>query len=75
MAGGDRVQQTVGAATQNALSHQISSTTGTTITCGQSMIHIGPDAIVIQSPKILLNPGEEVASSVALGDGIPSLPG
>jgi type VI secretion system secreted protein VgrG len=75
MAGGDRVMQTIGAASQSALSHQISSTTGTTITCGQSMIHIGPDAIIIQSPKVLLNPGEEVAASAALGDGIPGLSG
>ncbi len=73
MAGGDRIQQTVGAASQNALSHQISSTTGTTITCGQSMIHIGPDSIIIQSPKVLLNPGEDIAASTALGDGIAGL--
>lgn len=75
MAGGDRIQQTVGAASNNALSHQISSTTGTTITCGQSMIHIGPDSIIIQSPKVLLNPGEDLAASAALGDGISGLSG
>jgi type VI secretion system secreted protein VgrG len=73
MTGGERIQQTLGNASQQALSHQITSTVGTTISCGQSMIYIGPDAIIIQSPKILLNPGEETAASAALGDGIPSL--
>lgn len=73
MAGGDRIQQTLGNAIQNALTHQITSMQGTTITCGQSMIHIGPDAIVIQSPVVLLNPGEETASSVAMGGGVPAL--
>ncbi len=72
MAGGDRVVQTVGSASHAALSHNISSSAGTTITCGQSMIYIGPDAVVIQSPKVLINPGEAIASSVALGDGVPA---
>lgn len=73
MAGGERIQQTVGASSQHAMSHQISSLTGTTITCGQSMIYIGPDSIIIQSPKVLLNPGEETAASVALGGAVPTL--
>lgn len=73
MAGGDRVLATTGAATHDALTHRLTSQTGTTITCGQSMIHIGPDSIVIQSPKVLLNPGEDIAASVALGDGIPGM--
>jgi type VI secretion system secreted protein VgrG len=71
-AGGDRMTSTVGAAVSQALSHQITSDVGTTITVGSSMIYIGPDAIVIQSPKVLLNPGEEVAANVAAGGSVPT---
>lgn len=67
---GSLLAMTGGDATQIAKTHQINSAAGTTITCGKSMIHIGPDSIVIQSPKVLINPGEEIAASVALGDGI-----
>ena len=67
MANQDRVLQTSGRSSSQAQSHSIVSDAGTTITVGQSMIHIGPDCIVIQSPKVLLNPGEDGASSAALG--------
>ena len=63
----DRVLQTYGNSSSQAQSHSISSDQGTTITVGQSMIHIGPDSIVIQSPKVILNPGEAAATSAALG--------
>jgi type VI secretion system secreted protein VgrG len=36
------------------------------------MIHIGPDSIIIQSPKVLLNPGEEVAANASMGGTTPS---
>jgi type VI secretion system secreted protein VgrG len=67
MAGGERVLKTLGASISQALSHQIESEQGTTISVGQSMIHIGPDSIIIQSPKVLLNPGADVAADAALG--------
>ena len=67
MANQDRVLQTSGASSSQAKTHSISSDQGTTITVGQSMIHIGPDSIVIQSPKVILNPGEAPASNAALG--------
>ena len=66
-AGGERMTTTAGASTSQALSHQITSDVGTTISVGSSMIYIGPDCIVIQSPKVLLNPGEEVAAQAAMG--------
>jgi type VI secretion system secreted protein VgrG len=69
MAGMDRVLQTIGSSVSQALSHAISSQQGTTLTVGSSTIHIGPDSIIIQSPKVLLNPGESVASQAALGGG------
>jgi type VI secretion system secreted protein VgrG len=67
MASMDRVLQTAGNSSSQAQSHSISSDQGTTLTVGNSMIHIGPDSIIIQSPKVLLNPGETAAASVALG--------
>jgi type VI secretion system secreted protein VgrG len=72
MTGVDRVLQTVGNSVSSAATHAISSETGTTISCGSSMIFIGPDSIVIQSPKVLLNPGADVAASVAMGGPVPS---
>jgi type VI secretion system secreted protein VgrG len=72
MAGGDRIHETTGGAVSNANTHQITSLVGTTIQVGASMIHIGPDAIVIQSPLVLLNPGEDVAASMALGGAAPT---
>ena len=71
-AGGDRLLSTIGGSVSQALTHQITSQQATTIAVGQSMIYIGPDAIIIQSPKVLINPGEEVAASASLGGGVPT---
>ena len=54
------------------ITHQITSEKGTTITVGASTIHIGPDSIVIQSPKVLLNPGEDAAANASLGGTTPT---
>ncbi|HVY44923.1 MAG TPA: type VI secretion system tip protein TssI/VgrG [Minicystis sp.] len=70
MVGADRLLQTVGASKSQAATHEITSQQGTTISVGQSMIYIGPDAIIIQSPKVLLNPGADVASGASLGGGV-----
>jgi type VI secretion system secreted protein VgrG len=67
----DRVLQTSGNSSSQAQNHNISSDQATTLTVGNSMIHIGPDSIIIQSPKVLLNPGAEAATISALG-GVPS---
>jgi type VI secretion system secreted protein VgrG len=70
MVGADRLLQTIGASTSQADTHVITSQSGTTISCGASMIHIGPDSIVIQSPKVLLNPGADVAANASLGANV-----
>jgi hypothetical protein len=36
------------------------------------MIHMGPDFIVIQTPKLFLNPGAEVAQAAALSGKAPT---
>lgn len=71
-AGKQRLFQTLGDFVTDALSHKISSKEGTTLTVGKSMIHIGPDSIVIQTPKLFLNPGQAVAEQIALGGPAPS---
>ena len=71
-AGGDRILSTIGESASQALAHRITSQTGTTLAVGQSSIYIGPDCIIIQSPKVLLNPGEEVAAQAQLGGGTPT---
>jgi type VI secretion system secreted protein VgrG len=71
MTGGQRVMQTIGSFVTNALSHSISSEQGTTLTVGSSMIHIGPDSIIIQTPKLFLNPGAEVAQQAQLTGQVP----
>lgn len=63
----DRVLHTSGDSSSQAQNHTISSDQSTTLTVGNSMIHIGPDSIIIQSPKVLLNPGAEAATLGALG--------
>ena len=70
LASADRVLQTNGSSSSQAHAHSITSDRGTTLTVGNSMIHIGPDSIVIQTPKLLLNPGESVAASSALGGAL-----
>ncbi|UQA56210.1 type VI secretion system Vgr family protein [Polyangium aurulentum] len=72
MTGGQRVMKTIGDFVSNALSHNISSEKGTTISVGKSMIHIGPDSIVIQTPKLYLNPGDSPAQQAALGQQVPA---
>jgi type VI secretion system secreted protein VgrG len=67
LASADRLLQTSGTSSSQAQNHSISSEQGTTLTVGQSMIHIGPDCIVIQTPKLLLNPGDTAAATAALG--------
>ncbi|MBK8939857.1 MAG: type VI secretion system tip protein VgrG [Polyangiaceae bacterium] len=71
-AGKQRLFQTLGDFVSDALSHRVSSKTGTTLTVGKSMIHIGPDSIVIQTPKLFLNPGQDVADKAAMGEGTPA---
>jgi type VI secretion system secreted protein VgrG len=73
LASSDRLLHTAGASSSQAHTHSITSDRGTTITVGSSMIHIGPDSIVIQTPKLLLNPGDAAAASSALG-GPSTLP-
>ncbi|MFT3764918.1 MAG: type VI secretion system tip protein TssI/VgrG [Minicystis sp.] len=73
MTGGDQVLKTIGNYVSQALQHQITSEQGTTISVGSSTIHIGPDSIVIQTPKLLLNPGEDVAAGSSLGSGSPTI--
>jgi type VI secretion system secreted protein VgrG len=63
MAGGERIMQTIGNMVSNALSHSIESLLTTTIKVGASSITLTPDAIILNSPKILLNPGEAAAES------------
>jgi type VI secretion system secreted protein VgrG len=75
MTGGDQIMKTIGQFASQAATHQITSDQSTTITVGSSTIHIGPDSIIIQSPKVLLNPGADVAAKAALGGGTaPSTP-
>jgi len=69
---GQRILNTVKDFVSSALSHKITSQVGTTITVGQSMIHISPDSIVIQTPKLLLNPGEKIAQQAALTGKTPN---
>ncbi|NUP06012.1 MAG: type VI secretion system tip protein VgrG [Polyangiaceae bacterium] len=72
LASADRVLSTNGTSSSQAQNHSISSNQGTTLTVGNSVIHIGPDSIIIQTPKLLLNPGDAAATSAALG-GVPKL--
>jgi type VI secretion system secreted protein VgrG len=67
LASTDRLLHTNGASKSQAHTHSITSDQGTTITVGSSMIHIGPDCIILQTPKLLLNPGDGAAASAALG--------
>ncbi len=71
LTGGARSLLTKGASSSQAQTHTITSDQGTTISVGQSMIFIGPDSIVIQSPTLLLNPGASVASQTAVAGTPP----
>jgi type VI secretion system secreted protein VgrG len=70
--GKERILQTIGNFVSDALSHRITSKEGTTISVGKSTIHIGPDSIVIQTPKLFLNPGDDVAQQAELTGQTPS---
>jgi type VI secretion system secreted protein VgrG len=71
-AGGQRVLDTVNKFMSKAASHEVTSDTGTTLVVGQSVIHMTPDAIIIQTPKLLLNPGVEVLQEAMLTGQTPS---
>jgi type VI secretion system secreted protein VgrG len=66
LASSDRILQTSGTSSAQAQTHCITSDQGTTLTCGSSMIHIGPDSITIQAARINLNPGDTAAAQHAL---------
>ncbi|NUP10215.1 MAG: type VI secretion system tip protein VgrG [Polyangiaceae bacterium] len=69
MAGGERIMQTIGGMVSNALSHTLESMVSTTLKVGASTITITPESIVINSPKILLNPGDAAAQGASLNGG------
>lgn len=69
MAGGERIMQTIGNMVSSALTHSIESLANTTIRVGASSITITPESIILNSPKILLNPGDTAAESASLGGG------
>ncbi len=64
--GKDRVFGTQGGFSSQADTHTVTSKKGTVLQVGSSTIYIGPDAIVIQSPKVLLNPGENVVQNAVV---------
>lgn len=64
--GRERILQTLGELASSARAHRISSQEGTTFSVGQSMIHMTPELIILQAPKILVNPGAEVGLEAAL---------
>ncbi|NUP05556.1 MAG: type VI secretion system tip protein VgrG [Polyangiaceae bacterium] len=70
--GKERIMKTLGDFASAAKAHRIQSLEGTTLSVGESMIHLTPDAIIIQSPKILLNPGPETGQKAALTGRTPS---
>ncbi|MBK8257943.1 MAG: type VI secretion system tip protein VgrG [Polyangiaceae bacterium] len=73
--GGHQLTRTKGNHALSAAAHSITSEKGTVLQVGNSTIYIGPDAVIIQSPKVLLNPGEDVLASAVLTGSIPSTAG
>jgi type VI secretion system secreted protein VgrG len=73
--GGHRTMATTGNLASNAATHSIASQEGTLLQVGSSTIYIGPDAVIIQSPKVLLNPGEDVLASAVLTGSVPASAG
>ncbi|MBK6513864.1 MAG: type VI secretion system tip protein VgrG [Polyangiaceae bacterium] len=69
--GKERIMKTLGDFASAAKAHRIQSQTGTTLSVGESFIHMTPDAIILQSPKILLNPGKETAQKAMLTGNTP----
>ena len=72
LASADRLLSTHGSSSSQAQNHSITSEQATTLTVGDSMICVRPDCIIIQTPKLLLNPGDAAAATAALG-GNPKL--
>jgi len=69
--GGHRTMATSGNLASSAAMHAISSQEATLLQVGASTIYIGPDAVIIQSPKVLLNPGEDVLTSAVITGSVP----
>ena len=70
--GKERILQTIGNFLSDALTHTITSKESTTISVGQSTIIINPDSIIIQTPKLYLNPGTSAAQTIQMGGSMPS---
>lgn len=73
--GGHRTMATTGNLASSAATHSIASQEATLLQVGSSTIYIGPDAVIIQSPKVLLNPGEDVLASAVLTGSVPAAAG
>ncbi len=73
--GGHRTMATTGNMASSAAMHSFSSQEATLLQVGASTIYIGPDAVIIQSPKVLLNPGEDVLASAVLTGSVPASAG
>jgi len=69
--GGQRVLDTIGDFISAAKAHRVASQDSTTLTVGASTILMTPEAILIQAPKILLNPGDGVVQNVSSGGPVP----
>lgn len=73
--GGHRIMATTGNLASSAATHSLSSQEATLLQVGASTIYIGPDAVIIQSPKVLLNPGEDVLATAVLTGAVPPAEG
>lgn len=69
--GKERVIQTLGELASSARAHRVSSQDGTTLSVGESLIHLTPDAIILQAPRILLNPGATASEHAILTGRTP----
>jgi len=65
-AGGQRMLGTAKNFTSQAAVHTIVSDQATVITVGSSTLYIGPDGVILQAAKILVNPGEEALATAVL---------
>jgi len=73
--GGHRTMATTGNLASSAAMHSMVSQQATLLQVGASTIYIGPDAVIIQSPKVLLNPGEDVLATAVLTGTVPPAEG
>jgi type VI secretion system secreted protein VgrG len=64
--GGSRVFGTQEGFSSNAKSHSFSSDKSITLQVGSSTIVIGPDSIIVQAGKVLLNPGESAVQDASV---------